>query len=388
MKRFFQVAKLNKPVVTMHNSYIRIQYGHKQTIIKSLAWLKDHSKNYLTSSGQKVFTSSQCRDATIKEYNIVFDKEWKLVIRWNPLKAHEDGIHQVKEESDTTSEYLLDWLLNSDKELDYLLPKYTLWNNLDIKSLFCTYDEFISTGIKSSIRTLYDSGLLIVKNCPNNKETVCKLATQLGPLYNSFYGSTWDVKNTSNAVNVAYTAQELGLHMDLMYFKNPPGIQLLHCIHNSKIGGENMFSDAYKAMIDVKDVKIDNKFVWDILKDVLVTFEYKSDNHWLNYNRPVLKTANGSIKEVNYSPPFQGVLFGNQKELSLWYKAMYEFERYLSKNMISYKLNPGETAIFLNNRIAHGRRTFNGDRHLRGAYVSHCDFLDKYRTLILKSSCK
>ena len=37
------------------------------------------------------------------------------------------------------------------------------------------------------------------------------------------YGETFEVMATENAINVAYTSQELELHVDLVYYESPPG---------------------------------------------------------------------------------------------------------------------------------------------------------------------
>ena len=43
-----------------------------------------------------------------------------------------------------------------------------------------------------------------------------QIGAEIGPLRDSFYGRTWDVKSVANAKNIAYTHQHLGLHMDLL----------------------------------------------------------------------------------------------------------------------------------------------------------------------------
>ena len=41
---------------------------------------------------------------------------------------------------------------------------------------------------------------------------------------------TFDVLVTPDPINVAYSSVQLDLHMDLVYFESPPGLQLLHCL--------------------------------------------------------------------------------------------------------------------------------------------------------------
>ena len=43
-----------------------------------------------------------------------------------------------------------------------------------------------------------------------------QIGAEIGPLRDSLYGRTWDVRSVANAKNIAYTHQYLGLHMDLL----------------------------------------------------------------------------------------------------------------------------------------------------------------------------
>lgn len=79
------------------------------------------------------------------------------------------------------------------------------------------------------------------------------IAIRIGPLRNTFYGSTFDVRIVLEAKNVVYTNQFLGFHMDLMYMNKPPGYQLLYCLENSCSRGESLFVDTFSAAKVIKD---------------------------------------------------------------------------------------------------------------------------------------
>ena len=59
-------------------------------------------------------------------------------------------------------------------------------------------------------------GLAFVTDVPKEEKAVEVIGEMIGPLRHTFYGRTWDVKDKPNAENVAYTATELDLHMDLL----------------------------------------------------------------------------------------------------------------------------------------------------------------------------
>ena len=55
-----------------------------------------------------------------------------------------------------------------------------------------------------------------------------------------------------------------------------------------------------------------------------------------------------------------------------------------SKYAIEYALKPGEMAVFDNQRVLHGRASFDpdsGERHLRGYYIEHNEINSRIRML-------
>lgn len=72
------------------------------------------------------------------------------------------------------------------------------------------------SAYRQMLHELESYGLVFITDMPDNERAIEQLAETIGPLRNTFYGRTWDVKDKPNAENVAYTAGFLGLHMDLL----------------------------------------------------------------------------------------------------------------------------------------------------------------------------
>ncbi|KAJ5091116.1 hypothetical protein NUU61_005986 [Penicillium alfredii] len=253
-----------------------------------------------------------------------------------------------------------------------------------------SYQDYMENDVKfaAAMRNLSRMGLIFVKNIPESREMVEKLATRMGPLRNSFYGPTWDVRTVPEAKNVAYTNQFLGFHMDLMYMNEPPGYQLLHCLENSCEGGESLFADAFRAA-DIMSYEHPRDF--QTLTRHQLGYEYIHDdqiyyNHWpvFDYDRKI-----NSMRRVNYSPPFQSPLppYSNGEHTHSGFvalkRALTNFTRLLESDLSVFelKLNPGECAIFANRRVVHARRQFNmtgGSRWLAGAYVDEDALLSRF----------
>eukprot|EP00962_Isochrysis_galbana_P046224 scaffold18517_cov129-Isochrysis_galbana.AAC.1 len=99
----------------------------------------------------------------------------------------------------------------------------------------------------SWLSELHEHGAVLVHDAPCEKKTVMQVAQWIGPVQNQIYGEAWDVVSSENAINIAYTGEYLGPHMDLCYYESPPGVQLLHCMEFPAeiTGGESLLIDAF-----------------------------------------------------------------------------------------------------------------------------------------------
>ncbi|RAO67531.1 uncharacterized protein BHQ10_003543 [Talaromyces amestolkiae] len=272
------------------------------------------------------------------------------------------------------------------------------WDRKEMERDQCwiDYNDWMTNDdlFREALNKLSLYGLLFVNNIPDSRELVSKIATRMGPLRNTFYGSTWDVRNDLKAKNVAYTNLNLGFHMDLLYVHNPPGFQLLHCLKNSCKGGESLFVDAFGAARDL------DRSSWETLASHKVPYHYDHKENYYRTTRPVLEvpdTAASSedrtLTHVNYSPPFQGPYHINLSESSEWSEkmkeylsAITEFEKRIEdpERIFELKLEPGQCVIFENRRVLHARRAFDttsGERWLAGAYVDEDAVHSKMFTL-------
>ncbi|KAL4996766.1 hypothetical protein BDV10DRAFT_171457 [Aspergillus recurvatus] len=272
------------------------------------------------------------------------------------------------------------------------------WNKNRMTKLqhWISYDDYMHNDEKftSAMRSLATMGLIFLKDIPDSREMVEKIATRIGPLRNTFYGPSWDVRKVPEAKNVAYTSQYLGFHMDLMYMKDPPAFQLLHCIRNSCDGGESLFADAFSV---AKYLYRNRPDIFKILTQTKLRYEYRHKDHNYSNTWPVFEKDpidKGRLPaRVAYSPPFQAPILDDsnahtkyitkvQSEL----RALKYFARSLEKeeNMFELKLQPGECVIFENRRIVHARRQFNtatGERWLAGAYLDEDVVASRFRVL-------
>ncbi|KAI9323996.1 taurine catabolism dioxygenase TauD, TfdA family-domain-containing protein [Obelidium mucronatum] len=275
--------------------------------------------------------------------------------------------------------------------------KTSLWTALDFAKLRrargdIDYRQLVlpsnSESLLALLGQLQSHGLVFIKNIPVEEGDNSSLEPQLEQIVKkmgciireTFYGRTWDVKSVQNAKNIAYTSLDLGLHMDLLYFESPPGIQFLHSLKNSVTGGESIFLDSYHAALKLKETQPRH---YKTLTEIPITFHYDNDSHLMKQHRYTISEDNLSSEapfglRTFYSPPFQGPLdfVDTAEQMESLIEAMRAYEDIMREPDMIYstRLEPGTAVVFRNLRILHGRTEFDagsGERHFKGAYVDY-----------------
>lgn len=376
-------------------------------------------------SRQKTFTTSEISsNLLIKNASIIHkDNQDYLQIEWNSRgKLH-------------TSLYPQSFLYTYSSKLNRMKGKNfdhdkIYWDHDQIMKiepkLQVNYHDYLNNQVNfnATLDNLNKYGLAFVNNCPKpslnemsesntSQWPVAKLAEKFGYIKKTFYGTLFDVKNKKDAINIAYTKAFLPLHMDLLYYESPPGLQFLHSIKNSTLGGENVFADSFLAAQHVRETDPNAYYA---LTQVPVTFHYNNNGEHYYYQRPTIvenesylqsKSYRPEIKEVNYSPPFQGpfevgvakCINHNHQEIGSgshqasaghylfgdFLRGLSIFEKFINdpNNQYQVKIPEGTCVIFDNRRVLHSRLEFDdsngGDRWLMGAYVDGDSFRSKLR---------
>ncbi|KAF4502023.1 Gamma-butyrobetaine hydroxylase [Fusarium agapanthi] len=129
------------------------------------------------------------------------------------------------------------------------------------------YDEYIKNDeeIYKLIHQLRTDGLAFITNVPGKVESLATIAERIGPVQDTFYGSTWDAHILVIWVSIPtyYTS------------KNPPHVQLLHCIQSASKGEASVFADAYKSAVDLFHLDPE---AFETLATVPVNYHYNHPN--------------------------------------------------------------------------------------------------------------
>ena len=229
----------------------------------------------------------------------------------------------------------------------------------------------------------------VPKGC---EQAVEQLATCISRPMPSMYGEIWDVVVKPDPVNIAYSAVDLPLHMDLVYLESPPGLQFLHCLENSPeiSGGESIFLDMLLVAHQFRALYPDS---FAVLAHIPVTFQkvhYQRANPvHIICRRPVFEVDaySDEIVTCTWAPAFEGILeVSSAEEEEAFYRAYAALLSFIDqhKSQLQFRLKPGQMVTFNNRTIAHGRRAFtmsgsssSAQRRLRGVYVNGDEFVSR-----------
>ena len=238
--------------------------------------------------------------------------------------------------------------------------------------------------LERALRTLATHGLIRLQQLSTDAETVLEVAARIGVVRPTQFGPSFDVVNRADADSQAYTADRLGLHMDIPTRETPAGLQLLHCIENTAAGGESLMAD---GLAITEHLRATEPALFEALTTCSWVWANRSTTTDVRWSAPVVRLdSDGRFVEhrlVNILRLFPDMA---HDQVDTAYRALRHFTRVADdpRFSISFPFEPGDCVIFDNRRMLHGREAFDprsGDRHLRGCYVDHDDLWSRLRML-------
>jgi len=254
------------------------------------------------------------------------------------------------------------------------------------------------------LQDLSKHGLTVLEDTPTTDASSKELSQRVGMPKNTHFGPYWNVIAKSEPMNLAYTSATLGLHLDLPFYEYTPGVQVLQCIKQySGVGGANQFADAFAVAERMRreypaefhllsTVKV---HFWDagLLDDDSLAGGVSSSARKFHkrHSCPTFTlNQEGQLLQVAFNNQVRSSeLSGDAVETKKLLRALKLFNSlcYSPEHMVTYKLREGDTAVFDNLRIMHGREGFvveegeDGARHLFGFYFDWDEIRDKMNVL-------
>jgi gamma-butyrobetaine dioxygenase len=268
-----------------------------------------------------------------------------LKIIWNDNDAHK-------------SEYNFEWLekrnftnANRDSYLKkfYRLEK-KLWSKNDFASSMKHFDfnSIINDDCElyNWLQALITYGIAIINNVPPTENEARAIADRVGFIRRTHYGEEFMVKAKDDTVNVAYLSKNLQMHTDLPYYEYAPGVNLLHCLVQSKSqGAQNLLCDGFYVAQLIKD-KYPKEF--QVLSTVLINWldigrEETGPPFHSIYRAPMIcLDYEHNVERINHSIPQRDSFFATDIETAQeWYKALSLFVKLTHSEAAEIKTDEG-----------------------------------------------
>ncbi|PID65566.1 MAG: gamma-butyrobetaine hydroxylase [Gammaproteobacteria bacterium] len=268
-------------------------------------------------------------------------------------------------------------------------PEIKAWqvdDNLDL-----TYDwQLVNDDEKAFFKSVNDFltyGYIILKNTPTEAQSILDIATQYGFVRDTNFGRYFEVYSRHDANDLAYTPHAIGPHTDNPYRDPVPGIQLLHCLINETSGG---FSTLVDSITVAETLKAEDPKGYQLLSQIAVRFRFFDKVTELVSHHPIIEEDhNGNIMGIHYSPRLDDLPLLDEPSLQAYQAARKRLSELLEDPCFEkkFKLDSGELMMFDNNRVLHGRTSFDpseGYRHLQGCYIDRDAPRSHYRLLARK----
>ncbi|XP_037089789.1 gamma-butyrobetaine dioxygenase-like [Pollicipes pollicipes] len=287
------------------------------------------------------------------------------------------------------SRYAADWLLARSfrpEEQRRRLEEHTLerchWDASLADHLPCADFQRVLESEPTRLELLVALeryGLVVVKNCGQQRDQVRRLVDTIGYPRTTHYQTIFEVRNKVDPINIAYTTKRLNMHTDLPYYEHQPQVQLLHVRRqHSGGGGRSEFTDAVHVAHQLRRLQpeafrllADTPVDW---ANVTLSQETGRSHHKL-HRAPVLHVSPaGRVMGVRFSQAQRDSFFGVPLEaVERWYRAVALFNRMLNlpQFKVSFLPESGDMLVFDNTRLVHGREDYHqpeqaGERCPRG----------------------
>lgn len=346
---------------------LRIEWANGEVSEFASVWLRDNLRQDRDPhSGQRLIDIADLPEEPVIRSAVTHDGivlvEWEHEPRpasfdldW--LASHAPGSRPPGPEL-TTRLWLEGATLNADKDFAWLALAEA---------------RSSPTARVNWLTRLLQDGIAFLSGVPSQHDALLDAMSLVGRVFETNYGSVFDVRSVPQPENLAYSDLGLGLHTDNPYREPVPGFQALHVLVASRDGGESLFADGFALAEHVRGTAPD---VFTQLTQTAVPFLYRSKDTELYAARPLIQlSCNGEVSAVHYNSRSIAPLRLAADDVTPFYAAYRRFAALLRdpRFHLKLRLSDGDLVVFDNQRTLHGRSGFSSaryPRHLRGCYLT------------------
>ncbi|KAK3708087.1 hypothetical protein QZH41_006916 [Actinostola sp. cb2023] len=131
----------------------------------------------------------------------------------------------------------------------------TLWNRGILASKppqEFSYSDILGNReevLRESLNSIFRYGFIFVNETPTDEESTLKICQEIvGPIRETPEGRVYVIENKGLCnSDLSYFSSALHGHTDFTFYKDPPGIQAMHCTHHHGTGGMSLLVDGFRA---------------------------------------------------------------------------------------------------------------------------------------------
>lgn len=273
-------------------------------------------------------------------------------------------------------------------------PRPHLWKGTDAEE-FAWFDasDLDQPAMRFKIfQHVRDRGLALVRNLPVEPGAVMEVAKHFGPVRRTHHGSLFDIRSLPEdrqgvRANIGATASNtLAPHTDEGFRHATLGIMLFHCLKPDPSGGGiSTFVDGIAAAEDLRETTPD-AFEFLTSTPMVLAAERNKQERFRTRSKLIATDGAGVVRGVRMAdrtlPPVDLPI----EQVEPAYRALRAFtmELYAPHRVFEHLFQPGEMAIFDNQRVLHSRKAFDaqaGERHIQQVSIERDEFHNLFRQL-------
>lgn len=336
-------------------------------------WLRDNcltEKSRHGSSFQKIYDFSESQKFPKPKSVNLTDKQ--LIIDWDEEPPHR---------SIFPMEWLMTYAYDQNSQDDHNsqhqsaqsnYPQQLLWDRNFLHNNLFELNNF-SVGISQEWKDqLFRFGFSIIHDLtPQEHED---FLSSLGPMVHTEAGAFYEVKSKPGANDLGDTNHALTPHTDYPNRDYPQLLVCFYMVENKSIGGESILVDGFRVAKDFSETYPD---YFRVLTETPIQFRQFYTNWQYFYIRttPIINlNSRGDIVGINFAHSHASNWHLPFAQMEEFYQAYATFFNYIKNPDYQYcfPMHKGDCLLMNNNRILHGRKSFDsssGTRLLRVGYL-------------------
>ncbi|MGI9407274.1 MAG: TauD/TfdA family dioxygenase [Hyphomicrobiaceae bacterium] len=273
-------------------------------------------------------------------------------------------------------------------------PKPKLWEGVDAEN----FEWFDAEGLDDPVvrfklfQQVRDYGLALVRNVPVEPGTAMEIAQHFGPVRRTHHGSLFSIRSLPGdrlgaGQNIGATASNSQApHTDEGFRHATLGIMLFHCLKpDPSGGGASLFTDGIAAAEALRQTDPE---AFDFLTATPLIFAAERNplERYRTRARAIATDGQGVVRGIRFADRTLPPMDLAEGDIERAYRALRAFSHalYTENRHFARVLEPGEMAVFDNQRVLHARRAFDpdaGERHIQQVSIERDEFHSKFRQL-------